>query len=68
VLRGAVVTFALVFGAFGVGDMSPSQGFIGGMGRIPGLKAGTRVSPDGTAVNARRSSWSPAWRSSASAP
>ncbi len=48
-LIGAV---AFAFGALGVGGMSPSQGFIGGMGRIPGVRAGTRVSPDGTAVNA----------------
>jgi len=46
---------ALMMGAFGVGGVSPSQGFFGGdrfSGRIPGLKAGAYAPPDGTAVNA----------------
>jgi hypothetical protein len=42
---------ALLFGAFGVGGVSPSQGVIETSGRIPGMKAITRVPPDGTAVN-----------------
>jgi len=46
---------ALMMGGFGVGGVSPSQGFVGGdrfSGRIPGLRAGAYVPPDGTAVNA----------------
>jgi hypothetical protein len=46
---------ALMMGAFGVGGVSPSQGFVGGdrfSGRIPGLKASAYTPPDGTAVNA----------------
>jgi hypothetical protein len=43
---------ALLLGAVSVGGMSPSAGFIGGAGRIPGLKAATYVPPDSTAVNA----------------
>ncbi len=46
---------ALMMGAFGVGGVSPSQGFVGGdrfSGRIPGLRAGAYTPPDGTAVNA----------------
>lgn len=46
---------ALMMGAFGVGGVSPSQGFVGGdrfSGWIPGLKAAAYVPPDGTALNA----------------
>lgn len=46
---------ALMMGAFGIGGVSPSQGFIGGdrfSGRIPGLRADAYAPPDGTAVNA----------------
>jgi len=42
---------ALFLGALGVGGMSPSSGLIGSDGMVPGLKAGTWVPPDGTAVN-----------------
>jgi hypothetical protein len=45
-------SLALLLGAVGVGGMSPSSGFVGGGGRIPGLKSTTYVDPDGTAVNA----------------
>lgn len=41
----------LLMGAIGLGGISPSAGFIGGVGRIPGLKAATYVPPDSTAVN-----------------
>ena len=43
---------ALLIGAVGVGGMSPSAGFVGGGGWIPGIKSTTYVQPDGTAVNA----------------
>ena len=42
---------ALFLGALGVGGMSPSSGLVGSDGMVPGLKAGTWVPPDGTAVN-----------------
>jgi hypothetical protein len=41
----------LFLGALGVGGMSPSSGLVGSDGMVPGLKAGTWVPPDGTAVN-----------------
>jgi hypothetical protein len=44
----------LGLGAFGVGGMSPSQGFVNfdfTAGRLPGVPTKMRVSPDGTAVN-----------------
>jgi hypothetical protein len=43
--------FVLLMGAIGLGGISPSAGFIGGAGRIPGLKAATYVPPDSMAVN-----------------
>jgi len=42
---------ALMFGAIGLGGMSPSSGLIGSDGMVPGLKAGTWNPPDGTAAN-----------------
>src|SRR5262249_35969316 len=48
-LFGAI---ALVLGALGVGGTSPSSGLTGSDGMVPGLKAGTWVPPEGTAVNA----------------
>jgi len=42
---------AVFLGALGVGGMSPSSGLVGADGMAPGLKAGTWVPPDGTAVN-----------------
>jgi hypothetical protein len=47
-LVGGVV---FAFGLLGIGGASPSSGFIGGEGMIPGLKAGDRVPPDGGAVS-----------------
>jgi hypothetical protein len=44
-------TLAVLLGAVGVGGMSPSSGFLGGGGRIPGLKSTTYVDPDGTMGN-----------------
>ena len=48
---------ALLFGAFGVGGMSPSLGLIenagrGGTNPLPGMPAFLRTSPGATAVNA----------------
>jgi hypothetical protein len=46
---------ALLFGALGVGGMSPSRGVVETqtrLGRLPGLPAYMRVSPGTTAVNA----------------
>ena len=47
----AVGGFVFLMGAIGLGGVSPSAGFIGGMGRIPGVKAATYVPPGSTAVN-----------------
>jgi hypothetical protein len=47
---------ALLFGALGVGGMSPSQGLVETVGRsrgpLPGMPAFLRVSPGTTSVNA----------------
>ena len=46
---------ALIFGALGVGGMSPSLGLVetqSRLGRLPGMPAYMRVSPGTTAVNA----------------
>jgi hypothetical protein len=48
---------ALLFGAFGIGGMSPSMGLVetsgrGGTNALPGMPAFFRASPGTTAVNA----------------
>ncbi len=46
-----VGAFSLLLGALGVGGMSPSSGVIETSGRLPGLKAYSRVSPGANSVS-----------------